>query len=282
MISNGIRHALDHDDYRLVLESAIGDSYNDRLRSEERFLRRIGNDRDIEGVMLYYLGADVNRPALEALREAGIPMVFLDRLPPAGFDADYVGVDNVRAADHAVKHLLRLGHHSIAHVSNLDTASTIEERQAGYVRALERAHIPVRKDLVAHDSLTGERCDSTVDIMEYLLSRPDPPTAVFAVNDEVAFRVIAALRIMGRRVPDDVAVVGFDGVSADEHWMPEPPFLSTMCQPFEQMGAKAVELLLERIEHGPPGSYKHILLEAPLRVGGSTQGKEAVRRHVAV
>lgn len=279
MIVNGIRQTLDHDDFRLVLESAIGETFEDQLRSEARFLQRIVSDRDIEGVILWYLGADINRPALEALRAANIPMVFLDRLPPTGFEADYVGVDNVRAAGQAVRHLIALGHSSIAHITNLDTASTITERFTGYRRALERAHLPIRPEMIARDSLTGDRAESTIVVLENLLSQPNPPTAIFAVNDLVAFRVIAAARALGRRVPDDIAVVGFDGI---EYWMPEPPFLTTMCQPFEQMGSRAVDLLLERIALGSAGSYKHVLLEAPLQAGGSTQGREGIPGRVAV
>ena len=273
MIVNGIRQTLDHDRHRLVLESAIGETFEEWVGSEDRFLRRIIREHDVEGVILWYLGADTNLPALEALREAQIPMVFLDRLPPDGFEADYVGVDNVRAAGMAVKHLLRLGHHSIAHVSNLDTASTIDERFAGYCRALDRAQLPIRPDLIVHDSLSGDECESTIALVEQLLARPDPPTAIFAVNDQVAFRVVAALRALGRSAPDDVAVVGFDGI---EQRVQEPPFLTTMCQPFDLMGAKAVELLLDRIARRSATSYKHVLLEAPLRIGGSTQGKEGV------
>jgi len=279
MIVNGIRQTLDHDDFRLILESAIGETFEERLSSEDRFLRRIGNDRDVEGVILWYLGDDINRPALEALRSANVPMVFLDRLPPDGFDADYVGVDNVRAADQAVKHLLSLGHRSIAHITNMDTASTITERYSGYCKALERANIPVRPEMVMRDSLTGDRAESTIALVEALLALPDLPTAIFAVNDEVAYRTIAAVKALGRRVPDDMAVVGFDGI---EHWRPEPPFLTTMCQPFEQMGAKAVDLLLERIALGSAGSNKHVLLEAPLRTGGSTHRKEAIPEHAAI
>jgi DNA-binding LacI/PurR family transcriptional regulator len=80
-------------------------------------------------------------------------------------------------------------------------------------------------------------------------------------------------------VPDDIAVVGFDGI---EYWTHEPPFLTTMCQPFEQMGSRAVDLLLERIADGSAGSYKHVLLEAPLQAGGSTQGREGIPGRVAV
>jgi len=269
MIAKGIRRSLDHDDFRLILESAMGDTTDDLLRSEDRFLRRISDDRDMEGVMLWYLGAEVNRPALQALRDANIPMVFLDRRPPAGFDADYVGVDNMRAAEHAVKHLINMGHRSIAHVTNLDTASTIAERLAGYTRALEKAHIEYHPEFVVHD--TGSQpddIDSCVSIVAPLFDRPNPPTAIFAVNDEVALRVVAAIKQLGLRIPEDIAVAGFDGI---RRWTPESAFLTTVYQPFERMGEQAVDLLLERIESGPEGSYKHILLDAPLHIGSSSR-----------
>lgn len=276
MIVNGIRHSLDQDGFRLVLESAMGETNEELLRSEERFLRHIGKDRDVEGVILWYLGADRNLKALQTLRQAQVPVVFLDRRPPAGFDADYVGVDNVRAAEHVVNHLIRGGHRRIAHVTNLDTASTTAERLLGYQRALDKAQIPYDVALVRPDE--GDHLDSPDPcgaLVTELLSMPDPPTAVFAVNDLVAVHVVTSLRSRGIRVPEDMSVAGFDGT---DRWSPGKPFLTSIRQPFERMGAEAVDLLLERIDKGATGAYKHVMLDAPLYVGGSTSARETARR----
>jgi LacI family transcriptional regulator len=266
-IVRGIRHALNEDDFRLVLDSAAGEEGTDSLesaeafrQSEEAFLRRIVRDHDIEGVLLWYLGGSRNRPALQAVRAAGVPMVFLDRLPPPGFEADFVGVDNVGAAEAVVHHLLSQGHRRIAHVTNYDNASTVQERMEGYHRALSRAGIVPRPEWIVRGSGTTA--------VETLLSQPEPPTAVFAVNDVTGLGIVEALRARGLRVPEDVAVAGFDGV---ERWLPGTPFLTTADQPFERLGATAAELLLRRITEGPDLPYRHVLLDAPLAMHRSTR-----------
>lgn len=266
MIVKGVRHGLRADDFRLVLDSAIGDTHEALLQCEDRFLRSVSNDQDIDGVILWYLGAERNLPGLIALRQAGLPIVFLDRRPPDGFDADYVGVDNVRSAEHMVSHLIALGHRGIAHITNLDTASTTAERLQGYRRSLDRAQIAFRPELVIPDAGGShddhDPCGSLVDA---LLSMPDPPTAVFAVNDLVAYRIVASLNVRGVSIPGDISVAGFDGTDRS----PGKPFLTTMRQPFERLGARAVELLHERIDSGHTAPYKHIVLDAPLYAGRS-------------
>jgi len=136
--------------YRLVLEAP--EDWNDLPTAEARFLRQVAEERgDVEGILLSYMGRQANLPHLEAIRAAGVPMVFLDHRPPDGLGADYVGVDNRRGAEQIVGHLLSLGHRSIAHLSNFDDISTVAERLAGYRRALERARVPLRPELVRKD-----------------------------------------------------------------------------------------------------------------------------------
>jgi LacI family transcriptional regulator len=229
----------------------------------------MAQDQVIVGIILWYLGGDANLPTLQALRAARIPLLFIDRRPPADFAADYVGVDNEQAAEEVVKHLLARGHRSIAHVSNFDTASTVMERLAGYRHALTAAGIPFRPELVqkAPDPPGDHTTDGCETLLDTLLSLPDPPTALFAVNDYVALRLLAILRGRNIRVPEDIAIAGFDGI---ERWMPGKPFLTTANQPFERIGRRAVEILLQRIEKGPASVCQHILLEAPLSAHAST------------
>jgi Transcriptional regulators len=270
-IVQGIRQTLSLDDFRLVLETAVGDTDREISASEARFLQRLHQDQDIEGLILWYLGgeAPANREALETVRSARIPMVFIDRRPPSGFDADYVGVDNVRAAEQVTRHLIAAGHRRVAHVTNLDNASTVYERRQGYERALRRAGIEPRPEWIRADtgSSAEDHASGCARFVDEWLAQPEPPTAVFAVNDIVAFHLIAVLRERGVRVPEDIAVAGFDGM---ERWGHAAPFLTSAYQPFEQIGAHAAELLLERIEQGAEAPYRHVLLDAPLTVRAST------------
>jgi LacI family transcriptional regulator len=269
-VVQGIYNALDHTAFRVVVGSPVGDYWKPINESEARFLESMADDQDIAGILLWYLGGDMNQPALQKVRAANIPMVFLDRRPPEGFDADFVGVDNLYAAEQVVRHLVRQGHRRIAHITNMDHVSTVAERLEGYRRALEAAEIPFRPELVLKETAPTrrEQGDVFAGLVENLLALPGAPTAVFAVNDHVALHLIAALRARGVRVPEDIAVAGFDGV---ERWMPGAPFLTTALQPFERLGARAIDLLLQRIENDPAAAYQHILLDAPLSIHDSTR-----------
>jgi len=161
-----------------------------------------------------------------------------------------------------VNHLVSLGHRNIAHITNIEKVSTVGERLEGYRRALSSAGIPYRPELVVKYSETGYAA-----VVRSLMSQSNRPTAVFAVNDLAATELIDLLREMGYRVPQDVAVAGFDGT---DNWGNEAPFLTTAVQPFDRIGAQAVRLLTKRLESGPPSPYRHVLLDAPLAIGPST------------
>lgn len=266
-ILQGIYRTLDADRYRLIVESPVDTDWRLVMHSEAQFLERITRDRDVAGVLLWYLGGDANLSALRHVRDSGIPLVFLDRLPPEGFPADFVGVDNRYAAYQVVRHLVSRGHRRIAHITNIENASTVHERLLGYRDALREAGIPFRSELVLTDTFQPE--DGVPEpLAAQLLQIPDTPTAVFCVNDVVALRLIESLRARGIRVPEDMAVAGFDGL---ERWLPGTPFLTTANQPFERIGEWAIRLLLRRIEHGDGAPYQHILLEAPLSIHASTR-----------
>lgn len=269
-IIRGVRAALDVETYRLLLETPNGTSWKDVLEAEFRFLERIAWEQDCAGVLLYYLGGTSNVEGLKNLRATGIPVVFLDRRPPKGVEADHVGVDNVRAAQEAVHHLISLGHRRIAYLSNTDVASTVSDREAGYRRALRNAGIPFRPQWVVNGSTDGEteeRLASSIiaERMLALLKGQEPPTAVFCVNDIEAYFLLDLLKREGIRVPDDLSIIGFDGV---ERWRPGTPYLTTMYQPFDRIGECGAELLLERIssleDSGSSSTYRHVLLNASL------------------
>ena len=275
MTAQGVRRALDQSAYRLVVAGPSGGSHDAGLRSEAEALLRMAHDEDITGVLLWYLGGARNLPALHALREAEIPLMFLDREPPEGFQADYVGVDNEFSAREVVNHLLQLGHRRIAHVSNEDPGSTVAARRSAYRQALAAARLPFSQELLVTASFlqpnTPEEHKYYEDLVDRLLGLPDPPTAIWAVNDSHALRVLAALRSRGVRVPEEVALAGFDGI---ERCLPGPSFLTTAWQPFERMGARAVERLQWRIEHGPTAPYQHLIMDAPISIHGSTQADD--------
>jgi LacI family transcriptional regulator len=271
MILRGVRQALEEAGPSLVIGCPDKRSTEDVLRSEAEFLARMADDPEIAGVILWYLGGSANLPALKALRAAQVPVVFVDRQPPCGFEADYVGIDNARAAREIVGHLIAQGHCKIAHVTLDYPVSTLAERLAGYRAALTDAGLLDRSEqvLVGRYRTSEERDLVCAGFAERLLGHPDQPTALFVVNDEMAMAMIAALRARGVRVPQEMAVAGFDNL---QRWSPGVSFLTSVNQPFEQMGVLAASLLLERLKIGTTRAYRRVLLEAPLVARHSTSG----------
>ncbi|MBS1708531.1 MAG: GntR family transcriptional regulator [Armatimonadetes bacterium] len=265
-ILKGIQSVDIPSDVRLVVGSASNSpDFEDCLAGEHKFLLDVAKDSHAAGVILWYLGAERNSKALEEVRAAGIPMVFVDRLPPASLEGDFVGTDNLSASQAGVKHLVDLGHNRIAYVTNQDLASTVRDREAGYRRALKAGRIPFDPDLVCRGR-TDEPAEVAA-LVDSLLALSSPPTAIVGVNDQIALQVYEALQNRRVSVPRDMSVLGFDG---SLRWVAGGGNLTSCCQQFERIGELAVELLLQKMEGGSSTSFRHMLLEAPLADCGST------------
>ena len=127
-IVRGIQRAIRGTDARLILGAAPHASWEDDVATEARFLRNLRED-GANGAIVWYLGGKKNLPELRESRDAGIEFVFVDRQPPLGFEADFVGTENVGSARRATNHLIEGGHRRIAFVGNLETASAVTERR---------------------------------------------------------------------------------------------------------------------------------------------------------
>ena len=191
--------------------------------------------------------------ALEEIAESGLP---------------HVMVDNEGASHRAVRHLIELGHQRIAHITGPLPEVMSLRRQEGFRRAMADAGLPIPKgyepvgDYLLH---TGER------LCRELFSLPEPPTAVFVANDEMAFGVINELRRMGLDVPVDVSVVGFDDLFLSQAF--HPP-LTTVSQPRMAIGQQAMELLL-RVFSDEGVAPSAVDMPTELKLRGSTAAPRA-------
>jgi DNA-binding LacI/PurR family transcriptional regulator len=241
---------------------------------EREELERAAADPVVAGVVIWQTGGEKNTAALQGLRDRGKAVIFVDRRPPAGFDADYAGCENRGAAAAVVRHLLRLGHKVIAHLTYQENTSTVLDRADGYRRALVEYRIPFQEDLQQMAVWTTEGYKPKLtDILRTwcAVDRPGGPvTAVFTVNDVVARQVIEAAEAIGLKVPEDLSVAGFDGVDLNDP-NPQYPLLTTAAQPWEQVGKEAGYLITERIESkGAITFARHLLVQAPLVKGESS------------
>lgn len=226
-------------------------------------LRRIENAARsdmVDGAIL--LSGGSGDPAMEdpvkTLLESEIPCVTVGGGVAEGVGS--VDVDDVAGAYRATSHLLRLGRSRIAFISGPPSSRATADRLRGYRAALEEHGIAVDRELIA----TAGPTDSTPELtMRRLLAAT--PDAVLAAGSSLAMACLDALRAAGRRVPDDVAVVGF-GDSAFARTM-EPP-LTTVGPSAEELGGAAVNLLFDLIDD-PDATRRRVLLPAELVVRAS-------------
>jgi LacI family xylobiose transport system transcriptional regulator len=197
------------------------------------------------------------------LKTRNIPFVLVDPTGDPAPDVPSVGSANWSGGVLATQHLIDLGHRDIAMITGPDDMMCSRARLSGFRSALESAGIPVREDLI----LTGEfhREDGIARGHE-LLSRRNPPTAIFAGSDLQAIGVYEAARERGVRIPEDLSVVGYDDLQFSG-WAGPP--LTTVRQPLTEMAEQATRLVL-RLRDREPAESLRVDLATRLVVRGST------------
>ncbi len=200
----------------------------------------------IAGLIICPLTNVGDADAIRQLQAARFPLVFVDRYIP-GLVVDYVGADNKSGGYRGTEHLIILGHRRIGFLyleeEGLENTSSVKERWQGYSEALHKYGVAYDPSLLHNDVNPGEG-NVSPSIYEFL-QRPDRPSAIFAVNDIVALDVMQAAHALGLRIPQDLALVGFDNERFASRLSPP---LTTIAQPFFDIGLRAATLLLSRIE----------------------------------
>ena len=219
------------------------DSENNQTR-EAGMLDLLRSQR-VEGILLVAAG-DSTEPAAphDAGVPAGPPIVCLDRLP-LGLNVDSVCVDDFHAAEMAISHLMERGHSNIAIITGPLTLQNEQERLRGYRKALQRGGIPVRDSLIWRGSFEQEEIARLCQ--KGLLRPAGRPTAVFATNGVTGLAALRSIYAMGLSTPKDLAYVSFDELTSEEFFRPG---ITSIVQPAYEIGYRAVEALLRRIEKG--------------------------------
>jgi LacI family transcriptional regulator len=248
----GISAAASEQNYKVLFEPI---PLEDNSGGYTRLLR----ERYVDGIVLS--GPRFDDQELLRAHEQGAPIVLLGQLP--GSSLPFVDVNNRGGAQLAAEHLLKLGHRRVALITNADPIYTASaERLAGYRQALEEAGLAYQPELVWHGDFTPQ---SGAVAMEALLALSPPPTAVFIASDTVALGALQVLRARKLRVPDDLAIVGFDDIPLSEFI--DPP-LTTVRLPAYGLGWGAAEMLT-RIIAGEELRRPGLLLETELVVRAS-------------
>lgn len=231
----GIQEVIVEADYDLLLYSA-------RAEADEQFCRRILAKGQVDGLIV--MGERVDASHLELLGAGGLPLVTVGRKD--GPAVPYVSVHNVEGARLATRYLIGLGHRRIGVIRGLPGLQPGIDRNVGYQLALEEAGIPYDPELVAFGSADPSHGWQAA---AQLMGLPDPPTAIFGYSDPVTIGAMEYLLAQGIRIPEQVAVVGFDDIPAAA--MVQPP-LTTVRQPKDELGRQAARTLLGMLNGGAP------------------------------
>jgi LacI family transcriptional regulator len=235
---------------------------NDQTEVEKRHLDALYAHR-VEGVLIAPCDSFAAR---EILVGNHAPLVFVD-IVPMGAKVASVVTDNLEATYEAINYLVGLGHKRIAVISGRLVHSTSLDRLEGYRKAMRESNLLIREEYLGQGDShieSGYQCGLN------LLRSPDPPTAIFALNNRMALGVLRAMRELGVACPDCVSVMGFD----DFDWAAVfNPSLTTIAQPTYEIGRRAAELLFESIraeEEGVVAEPRQIVLKSTLRIREST------------
>lgn len=248
LLVSGVEETLQQAGYAFLLATS---SFDPALEVEqiERILAQ-----GASGLIVYIVDGPMDLPLLRRLVADGFPVVLVDRFVP-DLPADSVSVDNLGGAFMAVQHLASQGYRRIGYVGTQNVGtSSIVERMAGYRWAMDVYDLPVSDALVCMNlhRLQGRRASDgeralgqhNQEVLRRYLGGALRPDAVFVCNDYVAFQVVDTAVALGLRVPDDLAIVGFDNVPTEDYTgVP----LTTVDQPRRAIGATAARLLVDRL-----------------------------------
>jgi len=223
---------------------------SDRDLDKELLYTNVLAEKRVDGILFVAAGMSTER--ICALQERRMPVIVVDR------DIPDVAVDSVMTANErggwlATRHLIELGHRRIGCIAGPSDVTPSAERVTGYRQALREAGLPMDEALIMKGDFQYE---SGYQAARQLLSMEDPPTAIFACNDLMAVGAISAAVRLGRQVPADLSVVGFDDVPLASF---ANPALTTIVQPKYEIGVVAATMLLERMQDPDRPPHRKVL-----------------------
>ncbi len=250
----GIEDAAAPRGYQVLLCNTDGSPDRQRAHLQSLAARRV------DGVIL--ASSFLKDPSVRSLRHQRTPYVLVNRYSEEGMDP-FVGSDDVAGARLATQHLVELGHVRIGHLSGQATVSTGVLRKRGYQAALAEAGLAADLELTAEAGFTE---DGGARAAERLLALPAPPTAIFAVTDMAAVGALGHARRAGFRVPEDLAIVGYNDIPLASRLIPG---LTTVHVPIHEFGSAATRMLLDQIDGGQV-LPRRVVFTPQLVVRGST------------
>lgn len=261
-LATGLERAAEAAGYHMIITSSREDQ-----KREADLVERLSDWR-VAGTILAPVRSE-RGPGAQKLRDIGMRAVLVDRVS-ADAQFDTVSADNFEASAAVADRLLAQGHRHILLHGATEISKAIRTRLDGFSTRAKALDSKVRLDtLLSGEDLEGHR----KEVSDYFDSHTgsDRPTAVFSLSQNSTLVVLSDLRRRGLRVPDDIALIGFD----DAEWMQTTwPSISAVRQPVAQMAEQAIATLLARVEGGEGGPAKCHLAQCTLVSRQSTQSQE--------
>ncbi|GHU75626.1 LacI family transcriptional regulator [Clostridia bacterium] len=230
---------------------------NSEVERERRALR-ILLDKRVAAIVL--ASVDEDCPFYQDAVRLGIAVVFIDNLPRIKASFDSVTVDNRIQAYSMTRCLIDAGHTRIAMINGSLSETTAEQRMLGYAQAMDEAGL---EKITRNGSFAREHGR---DSMRALINETNPPTAIFAASNHLAYGVIDALREANLTIPDNISMVCFDTPDNTGLFLPK---LSTVNQPAERIGSTAINIIMRRLTGKNEGVNERLYLQAEVVMGNS-------------
>ena len=264
---NGMKRIFDEHGYSTFV------AITSRSVDQETASLRAFVDHRVDGLVVATRGTKIGDGVLRSLVRQGMPTVTIGR-PVKIVGMDSITADHWQGAFDVVSHLVSLGHTRIAFIGISPTDGFSLRRYQGYAAALERAGIAIRPEYTVGppEAPAFATQEDGFDGMMRLASLDEPPTAVFARNDFAAIGAMRAAHKLGIRLPDDLAIAGFDNIPLAAFTTPP---LTTVEQPIAQQGVAAASFLLDRIENRYTGVARRLSMPCKLIVRESTIAESA-------
>ncbi|WP_018133117.1 LacI family DNA-binding transcriptional regulator [Effusibacillus pohliae] len=236
----------------------------DKQSEERQEFAPFVQENKVDGLLIL---SHLHPDYIQQIIQLGVPTVLIDHHHPS-IKADCILTNNRFGAYEAVRHLVELGHREIGFIGNIKTSPSYQERLEGYRLAMADYGLLIREDFLFLDSVDTEEA-----IARFIESKPVGPSAWFCVNDTLGFLLNSCLTKLGKRVPQDVSICGFDNHLLSE--LASPP-LTTIHIDKEYFGKRAVDRLFWRMDHRD-APVEEILLPVSLLARGSTAKPQSTR-----
>ncbi len=240
-VMKGVNNAIRENNYDLLIYTG-GDSSKKEVQSQEQFYVSLLNNGVTDGVIVV--------APFASKFNTGNPVVTIDP-NSSNPESPSVTSTNREGALEVMDYLISLGHRRIGFISGRIGLESANRRLGGYKDGLDKANIPYDESLVKHGDYLR---NTAVTLAKELLQQPEPPTAIFAANDQSAFGVMDAAKELDLSIPDDLSVIGFDNIT--EAQLCDPP-LTTVDQFVIEMGQIATDMLIQLVNGKQPEHTLH-------------------------